>query len=98
MANTTKFFDRIIVAFLRRHSPASSRPKPAFMKNTRNAVRMVQAVSAPIFSSAVVMGVGGARRPGHSWHGARFARVSARSTDGFQPGGCEAPDLPAVTV
>src|SRR5690242_10327349 len=36
IANTTKFFDRIIVAFFLRHRPASTSPKPAFIKNTRN--------------------------------------------------------------
>jgi ribosomal silencing factor RsfS len=55
IAKTTKFFDRIIVAFFFRQSPASSRPKPAFMKNTKNAVKIVQAVSAPTFSSSGVM-------------------------------------------
>jgi hypothetical protein len=56
MANTTKFFDRIITAFLLRHRPASSRPKPAFMKNTSAAVTMTQTVSRAILSSACDMG------------------------------------------
>ena len=55
MAKTTKFFDRIMTAFLLRHRPASSRPKPAFMKNTRMAVTMTQTVSRATFSSAGVI-------------------------------------------
>ena len=41
-----------MVAFFRRHRPASTSPNPAFMKNTRNPVSSVQAVSAATFRSS----------------------------------------------
>src|SRR6187549_1264376 len=47
-----KFFARMLTAFLRRQKPDSSRAKPAFIQNTRNAVISTQAVSAMILSSA----------------------------------------------
>src|SRR5215471_5536766 len=56
MAKTTKFFDKIMVAFFLRQSPASTSPNPAFMKKTRKPVSNVHAVSTAILSSSGVIG------------------------------------------
>ena len=45
-AKTMKFLARMWTAFLRRHRPASSVPKPAFMKNTSMPAISVQTVLA----------------------------------------------------
>ena len=47
MANTMKFFARMLTAFLARHNPDSTMAKPRFMKKTRNAVNSTHAVSTP---------------------------------------------------
>src|SRR4051812_18068684 len=77
MANTTKFLDRIMVAFFRRQSPASTRPNPAFMKNTRNAVNSVQAVSVAILSASGV--IRGSESLSVVYDGGRFRHVSRLS-------------------
>src|SRR5688572_21169875 len=41
-----KFLDRMLTAFLARQKPDSTKAKPAFIQNTRNAVRSVHIVSA----------------------------------------------------
>ena len=49
---TTKFFPRILTAFLPRQNPASTQPNPAFIQKTRKAVTRTQMVSTATFSSA----------------------------------------------
>ena len=44
-AKTMKFFARMFTAFLAWHRPDSSSAKPAFMKNTRQAVTTTHKVS-----------------------------------------------------
>jgi hypothetical protein len=53
-------------------------PNPAFMKNTRKAVKIVQAVSAPTFSSAGVIEEGTTV----NYSLGRFGRVSERPEGG----------------
>src|SRR5688572_8538530 len=45
-AKTTKFFDRMLTAFLTRQKPDSTSANPAFIQNTRNAAISVHTVSA----------------------------------------------------
>ena len=52
MQKSRKFFVNILQVFLARIKPASTMPKPACMKNTKNAAIRTQTVSKPCFNSA----------------------------------------------
>src|SRR5262249_9761465 len=53
-----KFFDRMLTQFLARANPASTQPKPRFMKNTRKPVIITHNVSKPTRKLAGVFGSG----------------------------------------
>ena len=54
MANTMKFFDRMLTVFFDRHIADSTSAKPRFMKNTSAAVSNTHIVSIPTLRSAGV--------------------------------------------
>ena len=54
IANTMKFFDRILTVFFERHIADSTSANPRFMKNTNAAVNKTQTVSIPTLRSAGV--------------------------------------------
>jgi hypothetical protein len=66
MANTMKFFDRMLTVFLARQNPDSTRANPRFMKNTSDAVKSTQIVSRAIVSSSGVLAAASAFVPRHT--------------------------------
>ncbi|OQB26991.1 MAG: hypothetical protein BWY09_03209 [Candidatus Hydrogenedentes bacterium ADurb.Bin179] len=64
MANTMKFFDKILTAFFARQNPVSTRANPAFMKNTRNPASMTHSVSSITRVSANAEAASSARAKG----------------------------------
>jgi hypothetical protein len=77
IANTTKFFERILTQFLARHMPDSTQANPRFMKNTSMPVIKTQSVSAITFSSAVVGPAGAAAGAGGAWSAVLGAAAGA---------------------
>src|SRR3972149_1872581 len=90
-ANTAKFLKRMLTQFLARQKPDSTRPKPRFMKKTRNAASITQMVSMAIFwlamASAISFVKAGAGVAGAAWAGADAGAAAAGAAGGGGGGG-----------
>src|SRR3972149_10866503 len=90
-ANTAKFLKRMLTQFLARQKPDSTRPKPRFMKKTRNAASITQMASMAIFwpamASAISFVKAGAGVAGAAWAGADAGAAAAGAAGGGGRGG-----------